>query len=287
MRTRLPTLCLAAVLLAAITHAANLTNLSQYEETYNFAVQINVSGSHPPTYLTPFNRPGNFTINVSTRTGVIPTLPKPQDFKRDTKITLSPRFDPRTCQHDVAVCYNVIVHEQNRTTFGRNYTGVSSYVLPARRVRQYLCIGNDTGCIRGATHCFCPTEKVPAPPPVYESAECAAPLHVCQDSYATFRRCTGNLTECAQQSITCACGLAPVCAGQLNACIDERDQLILCKGAMNDCLKNYERCFCGPDMLYLQKGCTTLRHACTLGSIKITCTGSFASCALAFDTCDC
>gem|GEM_PF-5889776 len=258
-------------------------------------VNITVSAAHKPSekYLTPFNTPGNFTINYSKVPkifrGVTPIIPRYIDLELDTVRQFTPvRLDPRTCPNDLAYCYKVLEHTQNRTTFGKNYTPVSSYLLPSVRIKQYVCIGNDTACVRSSTNCFCP-EKIINPPPTIEpdSGRCSSESHLCMNSYGSFVKCDGNLTLCKQRYDVCGCGMFTACVAQMNTCVNTRNELVKCKGTMPACLQNYRTCYCGPDMMFFQSGCTSWSHTCTRGNKTSVCYGAFASCALNFDKCDC
>jgi hypothetical protein len=268
-------------------------DLSDVNHTYNFAVNISISGTHKAKYLTPFSRPGNFTIHYKNLTkqeqGVTPRLQSPQDLEYDEVRSAAPvLLDPRTCPNDLAYCYQVIEHSQNRTTFGKNYTAVSGYVLPATRIKTFVCVGNDTSCVRSATNCFCPAEKIPTPPLLLgSSGKCSSSTHLCQSSYGSFVMCNGNLTECQKHYTACGCGPTTSCAAGRNTCLNARNELVLCKGALSDCISKYSTCYCGADMIIFQKGCTTAAHQCIKDEKIYTCYGSLASCAPSFDKCDC
>jgi hypothetical protein len=291
-----PMLILAILLAACVATGsaeAGFFDFSIFNITYNFKVKIFVSPPHAANYTTPFNRPGNFTINITkipkAQAGVTPVIPKPLDTKYDIILNTSPaELDPQTCPNSIAYCYQLIEHYQNRTTYGKNYSAISSFLLPERRIRSFVCVGSDAECVQSATNCFCPTQKIPQPPVILgEDGKCTSPTHMCLTQDNTFALCTGNLTICKQQYQTCGCGLYAACVSGLQTCVDSRDQLVQCKGGLADCLKKYSTCYCGPDMLALQQGCKSLTHQCLRGSDVHICHGSFSSCALSFDKCDC
>jgi len=266
---------------------------SEINKTYHFSIIINISSPHTPSIITPFTRPANITLNYSKTPkilqGITPQLRPTRDFEFDMlNQTRQARLDPRTCPQDIAICYQIINHEQNRTTFGKNYTGVSSYILPDIRVKTTICAGDNLECVQRATHCFCPTEKIPSPPKVFtDKGICSAENHLCQSSYAGFKLCKGNISSCRAQYLACGCGPTTSCSSGVNTCISTRDQLIICKASLSDCLRQYDTCFCGPDVLTMQKGCTTQNHQCKRGNETVICSGPFSDCALRFDSCDC
>ena len=295
-RFLLPLLLLVVALLILLSQhalaASNTTlNLSAFKITYHFAVQINVSKLHMPTYLTPFNAKGNFTLNIPKPRvvqGVTPRLGKPVDTQLDVVVREGGivKLDPRTCPNDLAYCYRVIEHEQNRTTFGKNYTAVSSYLLPTRRIMQYVCAGNNAECVSASTNCFCPTLTIPPSPVLAETGNCSANTHLCLADYGDFVMCTGNLSSCKQTYRKCGCGPTTACASQRNTCINN-NKLILCSGSLAECAGKYPTCYCGPDMMAFQQGCATLTHTCAKGNQTVICYGQLSSCALNYDKCDC
>jgi hypothetical protein len=252
------------------------------------------TGSHPPneSYLTAFNRPGNYTINVTHVPGVVrgvtPRLSWPKDITFD--VIRNPgtvHMDPRTCYNDLVYCYQVIDRQpENRTTFGKNYTGLSSYLLPPVRVRTFVCIGDDAACVRSATNCYCPSETVVPFTMTNERGKCSSDVHLCTNSYSSLVVCTGNLSDCQRRYLTCGCG-TQACISEKNTCMNTRNELMLCSGSIVDCLKKYGSCFCGPDMMGFQQGCKTTAHTCMKGNTTAFCSGSLNACAPQFDWCDC
>lgn len=259
---------------------------------YRFAVNITKSTSHPPTYVTPFNRPANFTMNYTKIPKVLqrPIVPTRHinDSKYDTNLpSTNVRLDPRTCPNDLAICYHVVLHNQTRSTFGKNYSAVSSYLLPGARVHTFFCVGDDTVCTRSATNCFCPTERVNPPPTLHDEGTCDDTTHLCLDTYGSFKLCNGNFSSCSAQYPACGCGKRAACITTKNTCVTGEGRLIICQDAIANCLLKHNACFCGPEVMAFQTGCTTTKHTCFKGNLTVTCSGSFNSCALQFDRCNC
>jgi hypothetical protein len=260
---------------------------------YTFGVNISVSKTLRPVYATPFSRPGNFTITYNKvpkmLAGVAPKPTHITDTTNDVvRASTHIRLDPRTCANDLAYCYQILENNKTRTTFGRNYSAVSSYLLPQARIRTFVCIGNDTLCTSAATNCFCPQERANPPPVVHVGDEdCDESTHMCLDTYGSFALCKGNLTSCQEKYTLCGCGIKAACVAKRNTCVSSRDQLVICAGELATCLPKYKTCFCGPEMLLFQKGCTSLTHTCMKGNTTVVCNGAFNSCALQFDKCDC
>lgn len=264
----------------------------QYDNRqYHFAVNITKSLSHKPSYTTVFNRQGNFTINYTkvpkVLQGVKPAIPHTNEINLDViKQKEKIYLDPRTCANDLAYCYQVVEHNQTRTTFGKNYSALSSYLLPGTRVKTYVCVGNDTSCTSTATNCFCPRDKI-NPPPLVHEGNCDDTTHLCLDTYGSFKLCTGNLTSCKEQYSSCGCGKKAGCVAAKQTCVNDRNQLVLCSENIAECLTKYSTCFCGPEVLAFQNSCKTDTHTCHKGESIVTCIGSFNACALQFDKCEC
>jgi len=258
---------------------------------------VNKSALHKPTYTNPYiniwNGPHNFTINYSKipkqLVGKNPVFRTPADLDYDVvRKTTIIRLDPRTCPNDLAYCYQVIDHYQNRTTYGKDYSAISSYVLPTTRVKNFVCVGNDTFCVESATNCFCPSVRVPRPPPLYgDQGTCTQQEHLCMSTYSSFVLCRGNFTSCSEQYITCNCGAGTACPDRFNSCVNNRNQLTACKGALADCVKIYKTCYCGLEALNLQKGCTQDINECVKNNRTVVCNGPFETCAKHLDKCHC
>jgi hypothetical protein len=270
---------------------------ADFSRTYNPYVNITKSAVHAPTYITPFTRSANITINISKvpreLAGVTPQFDQRRAWTFDIPVKFNEtdmvNLDPRTCANDLAYCYAVVTNLQNVTpTYGKNYTSVSQVNLPTIRIKTYVCIGNDTACVASATNCFCPKEKVPPPPHIFQnSGKCSATEHLCQSDYGNFVMCKGNLTDCQRKYLVCDCGSSVACSNRKNTCVDARQQLVLCGATIPECLGKFKTCFCGPDMMSFQQGCTSSSHQCVKAGKIYTCGGSLSSCALRFDKCDC
>lgn len=290
---RILALLIAALIASTLIHAVAVGD-------------VKIGEKHDPKYVNAFTRfysknqtaiaTYNFTINYSKTpkilVGVTPTLVRPGDLQKDViRNAGNVRLDPRTCPNDVAYCYQV--RENNASMAppnldrGNNYSALSSYALPQSRIKTYVCVGNDTGCISQSTNCFCPKQEVPPPPYVWGRGKCDDARHLCLDTYGSFKICEGNLSFCQTQHVKCGCGRQSVCVSQRNTCLNERNELVICAGGLADCLGKYTTCFCGQGMLQLQEGCTTKNHVCSRANRTTICHGSLADCALKFDKCNC
>lgn len=280
-----------AIILASAFSAAQMKTVGN----------VTVSEKHQPTYITPYTRfyaanisGYNFTINYTkipkVLRGTTPRLIRPTDLQQDLiRNRSSFKLDPRTCPNDIAMCYQVLERPTNitpRSSIGANYTSVSSYLLPPARIKQYVCIGNDTACVAKSTSCYCPSFKVPEPPHLYSRGACTETTHLCLQTFGSFTLCRGNFTTCQQQYGACECGKAACAAGR-NTCVNERNELVMCKGGLGECLGKYKTCYCGPDLMLMQNGCTTRTHSCMKNNKTVLCHGKFESCALQHDKCDC
>jgi hypothetical protein len=261
---------------------------------------VSKSEAHPPTYVNLWTRlyasnitGYHFTINYTKvpriLQGVTPQLKRPTDLEQDI-IRKSEKvlLDPRTCPNDIAHCYQV--RERNETaniTGGRNYTAISSYQLPATRIKSFVCIGDDLDCVKSATNCYCPEAEVPPPPLLWQNGKCSDTTHLCMNSYGSFLLCEGNLSDCRAKYDVCGCGRRAACIAANNVCVNERNELTLCKGGISDCLGKYKSCYCGTDMMQFQTGCKSLIHSCTKNGKTFTCYGKFDTCALQADSCGC
>ena len=242
-----------------------------------------------------FLREANYTINYSripwVLLGVTPALAPPQQYRFDTIIAPPPvlKIDPRTCPGEVALCYQVREHNSSENiTYGKNYSAMSSYVLPERRVKMFACLGNDTACVQEATNCFCPRATPEAPIFINQFDACSDASHLCLASEAGLVLCEGNLTWCKSQYLACGCGKYATCAASMqNTCLNGRHELVVCAASISDCLRKYSTCFCGDQAQYLQAGCDALTHACVDDGKNATCYGSFNECALRNDACEC
>lgn len=264
---------------------------------------VSKSEAHAPTYLNPFTRlyfknitGYNITINYTKvpriEQGVRPRFSKPQGIAADA-VASSQRIllDPRTCPNDLAFCYQVRNHSAaaNTTPLGRNYSSLSTYQLPPRRIKTFVCIGDDLECVKSATSCYCPTEEIDQPPIVWgQDAKCSDRTHLCLDTFSSFKLCKGNLTDCQKQYNLCGCGVNAACiAATRNTCVNERNELVICESKLSDCLTKYKTCYCGDNMMPLQKGCATYTHKCERNGKPFVCNGKFEACALQADRCDC
>ena len=171
----------------------------------------NISAAHSPSskYITEFNRPANYTLNITRVPGILrgvtPKLQPPTDLQYDrVRNPGTVLMDPRTCYNDLAYCYQTIDHlPQNRTTLGKNYSGVSSYELPETRIRTFVCVGDDRACVKSATFCYCPQETLPPMYLMNTRGKCSARTHLCMNSYSSLTTCDGNLTDCQKKYLSC------------------------------------------------------------------------------------
>jgi hypothetical protein len=233
----------------------------------------------------------NFTINYSKIPKVLlghqMTPYRPADLKFDTPRTTTYRLDPRTCPSDIAHCYQILDRPVlNRTSTGKNYTSLSTYQLPPSRIRTYVCVGNDTACVKKSTSCYCPEIDAPPPPYIFSGGKCTEMTHICLKSFNSFTLCRGNVTECRKRYEQCNCGTY-FCVSNRNTCINDRDEIVMCANTLSTCLQQYKTCFCGPDMMLAGQGCTTSTHKCWKGNTTASCSGPFDACALQFDRCEC
>jgi hypothetical protein len=264
---------------------------------------VSKSDTHKPTYVNTFTRfyatqnvtsgykiTINYTKVPRILQGRTPQLQKPRDLDAD-KVNSSGRIimDPRTCPNDIAYCYQVRTHNGSKATApGKNYTAVSTYVLPQSRIKSFVCVGDDIECVQSATHCYCPKTEVPPPPIVWPNSKCSDTTHLCLNSFGSFKLCEGNITQCREQYNLCGCGRRAACVSEKNTCINERNELTLCSAALPDCLARFKTCYCGNDMMELfQKGCSTSTHLCQKNNKTFTCYGKFEGCALQADRCEC
>ncbi|HIH24999.1 TPA: hypothetical protein HA251_08250 [Candidatus Woesearchaeota archaeon] len=254
----------------------------------------NISAAHSPSskYITEFNRPANYTLNITRVPGILrgvtPKLQPPTDLQYDrVRNPGTVLMDPRTCYNDLAYCYQTIDHlPQNRTTLGKNYSGVSSYELPETRIRTFVCVGDDRACVKSATFCYCPQETLPPMYLMNTRGKCSARTHLCMNSYSSLTTCDGNLTDCQKKYLSCGCGVQD-CIAPKNTCMNTRGQLTLCEGPIDLCIKKFGTCYCGPDMLNMQTGCSTSAHECSKDGVISICYGSLNACAPRYDWCDC
>lgn len=248
-----------------------------------------------PTYTNPYLRTPNYTLNISKIPYDMiapPKLTAAQLFAYDTVIP-SPvrvRLDPRTCAGQIAVCYQIVVHNYTREVVrGANRTNVGNYTFPYRRVRYLTCIGDDQKCVAQARGCFCP-DIDPIPPAVFIGTDrCSDTQHQCETAPGFITLCEGNLTACRERYGNCGCGQYATCnVMDTHACHTDLEDLTGCRAALPDCLKKYEMCTCGGTALTEYKpSCDEPRHRCVLGFANITCEGSFRACALQYDRCAC
>lgn len=257
---------------------------------------LNYTIPNPPQYETPYTREGNFTIHIplpGVLRGITPRLIPPQQLKYDTTVhNTTVNFDTLDCETQIAQCYQIRLHNSTiPITSGKNYSAASQYTLPERRVKAYLCVGNDTKCVADSVGCSCVPQVRPPIKAEYlrkPGSACTYPAHICRDSTLGLTLCKGNFTSCTEEHGECACGRHNTClAGTLTTCVNERQELILCKAGLNSCLEKYSTCFCGSDVMRLQATCDTMQHQCVNQGNNVTCRGTFNECALKHDRCTC
>ena len=248
-----------------------------------------------PTYTNPYLRTPNYTLNISTI---------PYDQINPSKVTAAQlyaydtvlpgpapvRLDPRTCEGQIATCYQIVAHNYTRTiTYGANRTNVGSYTFPFRRVRFLTCVGDDQKCVAQARGCFCP-DVVPLEPIEFLGTDkCGDTQHQCEVVPGFVTLCTGNITSCRERYGNCGCGRYASCnVMDLHSCHTSLEDIIGCRSALPDCLKKYDACACGGTAFSeYTPSCGEARHRCSLGFVNITCEGSFKACALQYDRCSC
>ena len=250
-------------------------------------------------YFNPFLRAPNYIANFSVDYTKLPwpkitAAPLSANSQRSYDVLIetngSLNFDPTICPGHVAVCYAFFEHVWNGTlNRGENYTGVSGYVLPDKRVKQFVCAGNNSECLAQANTCFCP-EEVPTTPNIRRhKRSCPQNRNLCQQvENGPVVLCVGNMTYCQSQYSACSCGTQGFCTGsKTNACLNLRNELQQCGAPLSSCMEQYSQCFCGMDMMELQLGCAETNHLCESDGEEVVCIGDFADCIARHDTCSC